>query len=189
MKINKAENLSGGWNWIHYDDGSGHLRSPEGEKYFLYDWNTGEYKISEEDEHYDFYLDENYSTNGYSIGSFEEFKEYAEKYINENVISQQKTITQEEHLIIKKICDRAETLGIMQSDKIDLALDIENVHKAIGLKLNDLLKTNNLDFVHDIEGIQNNIDRERKMIVNDFVPLCALKEEQNLDVPDVSDYF
>ena len=38
MKINKAENLSGGWNWIHYDDGSGHLRSPEGEKYFLYDW-------------------------------------------------------------------------------------------------------------------------------------------------------
>ncbi|MFR5682841.1 MAG: hypothetical protein ACLUD1_01935, partial [Clostridia bacterium] len=73
--------------------------------------------------------------------------------------------------------------------KIDLALDIENVHKAIGLKLNDLLKTNNLDFVHDIEGIQNNIDRERKMIANDFVPLCALKEEQNLDVPDVSDYF
>ena len=188
MKV-QAENLSGGWIWIYNEDGSGYLRSPKEEKYFLYDWQTGEYKIREDDKHYNFYFDENYRTDGYSIGLFKEFKEYAEKYINENVISQQKTITQEEHLIIKKICDRAETLGIMQSDKIDLALDIENVHKAIGLKLNDLLKTNNLDFVHDIECIQNNIDRERKMIANDFVPLCALKEEQNLDMPDVSDYF
>lgn len=96
MNINKAENLSDGWNWVQYEDASGYLRSPEGKRYFSYDWNTGEYKINEEDKYYDFYLKENYNTNGYSIGSFEEFKEYAEKYINENVISQKKTITQEE---------------------------------------------------------------------------------------------
>lgn len=86
IKEIQADNLPKGWVWQQYDDGSGHLKSPEGANYFSYDWTTGEYKIKREDKHYDFFLDENYSTGGYSIGSFSEFKSYAENWINNNVL-------------------------------------------------------------------------------------------------------
>lgn len=86
IKEIQAENLPEGWVWQQYDDGSGHLKSPDGTDYFCYDWTTGEYKTTREDKHYDFFLDENYSTGGYSIGSFSEFKSYAENWINNNVL-------------------------------------------------------------------------------------------------------
>lgn len=85
-RIVPAASLPKGWNWVQYDDGSGSLESPEGKSYFLYDWNTGEYKTTDEDKYYDFYLNENYDTGGYSIGSFVEFKEYAENVIKERIL-------------------------------------------------------------------------------------------------------
>ena len=83
----QAENLPKGWQWISYNDGSGHLQSPEGQEYFSYDWTTGEYKITP-DKFYDFFMVENYESGGYSIGSFAKFKEYAEEYINKNVLNE-----------------------------------------------------------------------------------------------------
>lgn len=89
-KVLQTESLPDGWKWIHYDDASGHLKSPEGKEYFSYDWNTGEYKITE-DASYDFFLNENYSTGGYSIGSFSEFKNYAENWIKNEVLKAEQT--------------------------------------------------------------------------------------------------
>lgn len=43
MRTTKAELLPEGWNWEHYEDRSGCLRSPEGKAYFSYDLTTGEY--------------------------------------------------------------------------------------------------------------------------------------------------
>lgn len=85
-KTKQAESLPKGWVWKMYDDGSGCLKSPEGKDYFSYDWNTGEYKVTP-DKSYDFFMVENYETGGYSIGGFDKFQEYAEKYINENVLT------------------------------------------------------------------------------------------------------
>lgn len=85
----QAENLPEGWYWWRYrsDDGdySDYLKSPDGKEYFDYDCMTGEYKITQ-DRSYDFWLKENYETGTYSIGSFAEFKQYVEQWINNNII-------------------------------------------------------------------------------------------------------
>ena len=85
-KTKQAKSLPKGWVWKMYDDRSGCLKSPEGKDYFSYDWNTGEYKVTP-DKSYDFFMVENYESGGYSIGGFDKFQEYAEKYINENVLT------------------------------------------------------------------------------------------------------
>ena len=36
--------LGEGWYWYKYNDGSGHLESPDGKQYMIYDLSTGEYK-------------------------------------------------------------------------------------------------------------------------------------------------
>lgn len=73
-QIIEAKSLPKGWKWIEYNDGSGHLNSPDDENYFFYDLQTKEYKIKK-DEHYDLYT-----------GTFFDFKKYAEKYIIENIM-------------------------------------------------------------------------------------------------------
>ena len=46
--VNQALLLEDGWVWIDYDDGSGHLESPSGEEYVIYDFCTQEYKYVNE---------------------------------------------------------------------------------------------------------------------------------------------
>lgn len=90
-KINlQNETLPKGWEWEQYEDGSGHLKSPEGKTYFSYDWTTGEYKITD-DKPYESFLKENINSRGYSIGSFSDFKKMAESYIKENVLQKEKS--------------------------------------------------------------------------------------------------
>lgn len=90
----QAENLPEGWLWVSYNDGSGHLQSPDGQDYFSYDWTTGEYKITP-DKSYDFFMVENYESGGYSIGGFDKFQEYAEKYINDNILNKEENELEE----------------------------------------------------------------------------------------------
>lgn len=87
-KRTQAENLPKGWIWKMYGDGSGNLESPDGKTYFDYDWTTGEYKVTP-DKSYDFFMVESYETGGYSIGGFDKFKEYAEDYINKNILNKE----------------------------------------------------------------------------------------------------
>lgn len=85
----QSKTLPEGWIWYKYYDKSGHLESPNGEDYFSYDMTTGEYKITPESS-YDFFLEENYDiSGGYSIGGFQDFIDFAEKYIKENVLKSQ----------------------------------------------------------------------------------------------------
>ncbi|MDO5556591.1 MAG: hypothetical protein Q4G09_08435, partial [Clostridia bacterium] len=72
-----------GWYWNHYEDGSGCLKSPTGKNYFYYDWTTYEYKIHDEDQ-YSFFG--NIDDFGNKI-TFEDFKQYAEKYANKNLVN------------------------------------------------------------------------------------------------------
>lgn len=69
------------WTWKDYDDLSGHLEGPDGKEYFSYDWTTKEYKVNP-DSSYDSFLDAN-PTRDTSLAAF---KEYAQKYVKENLI-------------------------------------------------------------------------------------------------------
>ena len=73
-----ANSLPEGWFWNGWDDGSGCLKSPIGERYFSYDLTTVEggveYKVSS-----------TYSWNAF-FGSFTGFKEFAESYVKDNII-------------------------------------------------------------------------------------------------------
>lgn len=82
----QAKLLPGGWIWVHYNDQSGYLESPDQKKYFSYDWVTGEYKITP-DTPWEFYMIESPASSvGYSIGGFKDFQEEAENWIRENIL-------------------------------------------------------------------------------------------------------
>jgi len=79
-----AEKLCDGWNWHKYDDGSGHLESPDGKKYMLYDLNTNEYQETINSS-YEFFPLNYYYADGIDPNKFKPF-EYMEnemsKYIS-----------------------------------------------------------------------------------------------------------
>lgn len=69
----QAQTLPTGWVWERYDDGSGHLRSPECQRYFSYDTQPYPHGIE--------YRRTDKDLWGPHWGSFEEFREFAEKDI------------------------------------------------------------------------------------------------------------
>lgn len=70
---------------------------------------------------------------------------------------------------IDKIVIRARLL-MPTIDRLSLFMDLEYIHNTIGLELNDLLNTDNSNFIHDIVGITNNINRLTGRLENCFVP-------------------
>ena len=52
-------------------------------------------------------------------------------------------------------------------------MDLEIATKEFNLDLDKLLNAPDLDFSHDISGIQNNINRETKEFENEFLPRYA----------------
>ena len=79
--------------------------------------------------------------------------------------------------IIVKICERAEALGISQGERITLLMDLENVHKNVGLKLADLLAADDANFAHDVCGIQRHINRNTGALEDFFLPRFAKPEK------------
>lgn len=77
---------------------------------------------------------------------------------------------------IVKIVERAEEIGY-NGQRITLIMDIENADKVFNLRLEDLLNADIENFIHDIGGIINNIDRSKSPVTesdfNLFVPRYA----------------
>ncbi len=74
----QAETLPTGWIWVKYEDRSGHLESPEGKSYMIYDLDTKEYKI-DEDGSWNCYIE------GWNIVPYssEEIKKYDQDFFKE----------------------------------------------------------------------------------------------------------
>lgn len=72
-----------------------------------------------------------------------------------------------------KLAQRAEGMGVYNGERISLLMDIENADKVFNLKLEELLDADDGNFVHDIVGIVNNIDRNNPTDFNFFVPRYA----------------
>lgn len=82
-------------------------------------------------------------------------------------------MTKEEMLTVVEIAKRSEEMDLAHYDRMSLIMDIEVAHEQFGLRLEELLKADDLDFAHDIVGIQQNIDRRTKTIENCFLPRYA----------------
>lgn len=89
--------------------------------------------------------------------------------------------SKDEFEIIVKICERAEALDIAPKERITLIMDLDNAHQAVRLNLKGLLDADDSNFVHDICGIQANINRETKELDNCFLPRYAAQENVDVD--------
>lgn len=69
------------------------------------------------------------------------------------------------------VCERAEALGIRR-DRLDTIMDIEGADLVFNLRLDDWLKADDANFLHDFVGITSNIVRSEFPAVDfgEFVP-------------------
>ena len=93
------------WTWKDYDDLSGHLEAPDGKSYFSYDWTTKEYKVTP-DSAWDSFLDAD-PTRDTSLTAF---KEYAQKFVKENIVRDRdiKIIFEREYIDTEKLLEEEE---------------------------------------------------------------------------------
>lgn len=94
-------------------------------------------------------------------------------------------ITKQEFQTIVKICERAEAMDIAPKERITLIMDLENTHKSVGLNLEALLAADDLNFAHDVVGIQNHMNRETKELDDFYVPRYAT--QKNMDINAIID--
>jgi hypothetical protein len=86
--------------------------------------------------------------------------------------------TIEDTRTISAIADRyikfcQELTGVTPA-KFKLIMDIEATNNnGCPLKLDELLNANGMDFIHDVTGIQSNINRETGKLENCFLPRYA----------------
>ena len=81
---------------------------------------------------------------------------------------------------IVKICERAEAMDISAGERFTLIMDLENAHKDVGLNLTGLLEADDLNFAHDIIGIQNHMNRRTGKLEDFFVPRYAKQDVASL---------
>ena len=79
-------------------------------------------------------------------------------------------------LIIFEIAKRADDMNILAVDRLTLKMDLENVNKKIKMNFQELLKADDMDFIHDIYNIQLFMDRETGELKNDFLPRFAYQD-------------
>jgi len=82
------------------------------------------------------------------------------------------TTTKDEYNKIAEIMQRAAEL-LPNYDRLTMVMDLELVHNRIGLDLDAMLKCDNSDLIHDIQGIGFNINRRTGDLGNCFLPRFA----------------
>lgn len=82
-------------------------------------------------------------------------------------------LNKEQMVLTMKIVNRAEKLGLMQSDRITALLDLEKATEHFNLRLTDMLNADEFNFAHDFIQIQNEIDRTTGKFSGRFVPRFA----------------
>ena len=83
--------------------------------------------------------------------------------------------SRDERLAIQEIFARAAKSRLVRAgDQLDFLMDVEAVHSnGCPLDFKALLEFPEEDFAHDINGIQENIDRSTGALGNFFLPRCA----------------
>lgn len=81
--------------------------------------------------------------------------------------------------LIGKIADRAVSVyaaNDVRVERRDILMDISSVHMSGGnkLRLEELLAADDLNFIHDVAGINRHLDRETGKLMNCFSPRFSL---------------
>ena len=82
-------------------------------------------------------------------------------------------MSKDEKVLIMKIAERADGMGLLMFDRLSLIMDIEVAHAEVGLRLDDFLNADDENFAHDVVGIQKHIDRHEKKLTDLFLPRYA----------------
>ena len=82
-------------------------------------------------------------------------------------------LNKQQYETIMEIIKRAETLGMVQGDRITALMDMEKATEKFNLRLVDMLNSDNFNFVHDFVQIQNDINRQTGEFSGRFVPRFA----------------
>ena len=77
--------------------------------------------------------------------------------------------TEAEAKLISQIACKAGLLGFKRNH-LYLIMDLEVCHASCPLRLDDLVKANNMDLIHDVDGIVRNLNRQTGTLENCFVP-------------------
>lgn len=79
-------------------------------------------------------------------------------------------LNKEQLSLTMEIVDRAEKLGLMQSDRLTALIDLEKATDRFNLRIMDMLNADDLSFSHDFVGIQNDINRKMGEFSGMFLP-------------------
>jgi len=78
----------------------------------------------------------------------------------------------EDMRVIGVIVDRAQESGI-ERGRLDLLMDLQVAHNTCPLDIAGLVNAKDPDFLHDVYGIINNLNRETGELENCFRPRFA----------------
>lgn len=87
-------------------------------------------------------------------------------------------ISKEDTEVIAKIVKRAKEAGV-QRDNLSLLMDISIAHQNCPLRLQELLEAKNFEFMHDVIGIVNHLNRDTGELEDFFLPRHAKPEVSN----------
>lgn len=82
-------------------------------------------------------------------------------------------LNKEQTALTMEIVNRAEKLGLMQTDKATALIDMEKATEHFNLRLADMLNADVFNFAHDFIQIQNDINRTTGKFSGRFVPRFA----------------
>ena len=68
-------------------------------------------------------------------------------------------MTREKLILMMNICQRAEQLGYV-GNRQTLLMDLESADNVFNMRFQDMLNANDINFLHDIIGITQNIVRD-----------------------------
>jgi hypothetical protein len=86
-------------------------------------------------------------------------------------------ITREEAQLIMKIVQRYRKVSTRLFDVMSLDMDISACHISNPLRLKELLEADDFNFVHDVVGISNNINRTTGKLENCFLPRFTKRQK------------
>jgi len=100
-------------------------------------------------------------------------------------------LSKSDHKIINKIAKRAVKMGI-DWNPISIVMDITTCHFNSPLRLDELLGANDINFTHDIVGINKHLNRKTGKLRNHFTPryshstmlhlVCSFNEDKSLSI-------
>jgi hypothetical protein len=88
------------------------------------------------------------------------------------------TLTKDEGILILNLADRAKKLGAI-GDTLTISMDIEAGTQAYNIDLFKLEKFDDYNFMHDIFGLQDRINRSKQYFEDDlWLPRSVKHEEE-----------